>query len=74
MLLGPEGEQSVPGHPHIWEEAGQTYMGYDFRQGAATTNNAGKEGTDYMAIRKLHWVDDPSIGKTTRRRPVARGC
>lgn len=61
MLLGPEGEQSVPGHAHVWEEAGTFYLGYDFRKGAAT-KASGEEGTDFMAIRKLQWISDEAIG------------
>ncbi|XRB11304.1 glycosylhydrolase family 43 protein [Pseudoscourfieldia marina] len=65
MVLGPEGEQSVPGHAHIWVEKGQHYLGYDFRKGAATKTQDGssdwdesntEEGTDFMAVRRLYWV------------------
>ena len=51
LLFGNEGEQCVPGHPHIWKENGQHYIGYDFRP---NTNNS---PNDYMAIRKLYWVN-----------------
>jgi len=59
MLLGPEGKESVPGHPHLWKENGVTYMGYDYRVSPpGPTKSNGQEGFDFMAIRKLHWVTD----------------
>ena len=34
------------------------YIGYDYRRGPAILNAQGKEGFDYMAVRRLHWIKD----------------
>ena len=64
MLLGADGDQLVPGHPHFWEEDdGVTYMGFDYRRGCVESPVAG-ECPDVMGIRKVEWVDGwPTVWK-----------
>ena len=54
MLLGNDGDQLVPGHPHVWEEGGVTYLGYDYRTDLGVPE---EQAVDRMGIRRLHWVD-----------------
>ena len=62
MLLGGEGLQGVPGHPHFWkEDDGREFMGYDFR---ASKDGERWTGLDYFGIRRVEWVDGwPTIWK-----------
>jgi len=53
FLLAADGAQANPGHPHIWEEGGQHYLGYDWTVGT---------DKDRLGIRKLYFVNDwPTI-------------
>ena len=50
MLLGPDGDHLVPGHPHFWQEAdGGLYLGYDYRDQIPSVKE------DAMAVRRLHF-------------------
>jgi len=52
LILGHDGGQECPGHPHVWEENGTFYMGYDYRDEYTGSN------IDRFGIRRLYWVDD----------------
>jgi hypothetical protein len=54
MLLGNDGDQLVPGHPHVWAEGGVCYLGYDYRTDLEVPEES---AADRMGIRKLSWVD-----------------
>lgn len=54
FLLGNDGDQLVPGHPHVWEENGVHYLGYDYRTDLSVPES---NAMDVMGIRRLHWVD-----------------
>jgi chitodextrinase len=57
FLLADDADHLNPGHPHIWEENGMFYLGYDYSTGFVTS----REG-DRLGIRPLYWVDDwPTI-------------
>mmetsp|Transcript_25356 Transcript_25356/g.50513 ORF Transcript_25356/g.50513 Transcript_25356/m.50513 type:complete len:624 (-) Transcript_25356:448-2319(-) len=56
MLLGPDGDHLVPGHPHVWREydadgAALLYLGYDFRDRIPSVRE------DAMAVRRLFFDD-----------------
>ncbi len=59
LILGADGGQANPGHPHVWEENGKYYMGYDY------TDEYTGSGVDRLGIRRLYWVDDwPVVAQT----------
>lgn len=54
FLLGDDANQVVPGHAHVWEENGTSYLGYDYR----TSREVGIDTEfDFMGIRRLRFVD-----------------
>ena len=54
FFLGDDGAQLVPGHPHFWEEDGQTFVGYDYRKSKKRVDGT-EESPDIFGIRKVYW-------------------
>jgi hypothetical protein len=58
FLLGDDADQVLPGHPHIWEESGTYYLGYDYR----LAKGSGIAEWDILGIRQLYFVNNwPTI-------------
>jgi hypothetical protein len=51
IVLAGEGGHDSPGHPHLWEENGRFFMGYDY------VDMYDWSRVDRMGIRELRWVD-----------------
>lgn len=51
FLLGDDADQVAPGHPHVWEESGKHYLGYDYRKSKSVDDVE----SDYIGIRRLHF-------------------
>ena len=67
FVLGDDAAQLVPGHPHIWQEGGRFFLGYDYRYEKVQGGDDEFEYVDYFGIRELHWVDGwPTIWKPIR--------
>ena len=69
MLLGADGDQLVPGHPHFWAEGAQTYLGYDYRAGCVSEAVEG-QCVDTMGIRKVEWVEDDELSDAEQAMPM----
>ena len=51
-----DGNQLVAGHAHIWQEDGQFYVGYDYRNHKARDEREDLEARDILGIRRMYWV------------------
>ena len=61
FFLGDDRAQIVPGHPHLWEEGEQTFVGYDYRKSKKRVDGT-EESRDIFGIRKVYWKHDwPTI-------------
>jgi len=53
FLLGDDADQLVPGHPHVWEEGGKHYLGYDYRNRKSVEDVE----SDFNGIRRIYFED-----------------